>query len=310
MLMRVGITGGLGFIGSNLAKKILGLNIDVTIIDDLSSGKRENLDGYKFRYIPGSIMDDDSVEDFFEGLDFVYHLAARGSVPRSFANQKLTYEANLVGSIAILEAARVNSIPLVLVSSSSVFGSSNLSARSEADLKNPISPYAVSKLAMEMASTVNRKIFSQQCTVVRLFNVFGPLQRGDHDYAAVIPRWINSALNKKPLHLFGDGSNSRDFTYVGDVVDILTAFLFNRSLFKYPEVNIGFGRQIELNNIIVILRKNFDELIVQNFPERVGDISKSSNNAALFNSLFNNFQPKQIEEAVEETINWFKAQNF
>lgn len=304
--MRVGITGGLGFIGSNLAKKILDSNIDLTIIDDLSSGKRDNLDGYKFRYIAGSITDEDSVLNFFEGLDFVYHLAARGSVPRSFANQKSTYEANLIGSITILEAARVRSIPLVLVSSSSVFGNLNFGARSESDQKNPISPYAVSKLAMEMASTVNRKTYSQQCTVVRLFNVFGPLQRGDHDYAAVIPRWINAALNKKTLQIFGDGSHSRDFTFVGDVVEILFSFLFNNSLFKTSELNVGFGRPIELNKIIEILKKNFDDLAVQNLPERVGDISKSLNDTTLFNSLFVNFQPKQIESAIEETISWFK----
>ena len=304
--MRVGITGGLGFIGSNLAKKILESNIDLTVIDDLSSGKRENLDGYKFRYIAGSITDEDSVLNFFEGLDFVYHLAARGSVPRSFANQKLTYEVNLLGSIAILEAARVRSIPLVLVSSSSVFGSSNFGARSESDQKNPISPYAVSKLAMEMASIVNRKTYSQQCTVVRLFNVFGPLQRGDHDYAAVIPRWINAALNKKILQIFGDGNHSRDFTFVGDVVEILFSFLSNSNLFKTPELNVGFGRPIELNEIVEILKKSFDDLAVQNLPERVGDISRSLNDTKLFNSLFGNFQPKQIESAIEETISWFK----
>ena len=304
--MRVGITGGLGFIGSNLAKKILDSNIDVTIIDDLSSGKRENLDGYKFRYIAGSITDEDSVLNFFEGLDFVYHLAARGSVPRSFANQKLTYEANLLGSVAILEAARVRSIPLVLISSSSVFGSSNFGARAESDQKNPISPYAVSKLAMEMASTVNRKTYSQQCTVVRLFNVFGPLQRGDHDYAAVIPRWINAALNKTTLQIFGDGNHSRDFTFVGDVVEILFLFLSNNNLFNTPELNVGFGRPIELNKILEILKKNFDDLTVQNLPERVGDISKSLNDTTIFNSLFGNFQPKQIESAIEETISWFK----
>ena len=304
--MRVGITGGLGFIGSNLAKKILESNIDLTVIDDLSSGKRENLDGYKFRYIAGSITDEDSVLNFFEGLDFVYHLAARGSVPRSFANQKLTYEANLLGSVAILEAARVRSIPLVLISSSSVFGSSNFGARAESDQKNPISPYAVSKLAMEMASTVNRKTYSQQCTVVRLFNVFGPLQRGDHDYAAVIPRWINAALNKTTLQIFGDGNHSRDFTFVGDVVEILCLFLSNNNLFNTPELNVGFGRPIELNKIIEILKKYFDDLTVQNLPERVGDISKSLNDTTLFNSLFVNFQPKQIESAIEETISWFK----
>lgn len=304
--MRIGITGGLGFIGSNLAKKILDSNIDLTIIDDLSSGKKENLDGYEFRYIAGSITDEESVLNFFEGLDFVYHLAARGSVPRSFANQKLTYEANLLGSITILEAARVRSIPLVLVSSSSVFGNSNFGARSESDQKNPISPYAVSKMAMEMASTVNRKTYSQQCTVVRLFNVFGPLQRGDHDYAAVIPRWINAALNKKTLQIFGDGSHSRDFTFVDDVVEILFSFLFNNSLFKTPELNVGFGRPIELNKIIEVLKKNFDDLTVQNLPERVGDITKSLNDTTLFNSLFANFQPKQIESAIEQTIIWFK----
>ena len=304
--MRVGITGGLGFIGSNLAKRLLERNIEVSVLDDLSTGLIENLSSYNYKFVHGSILDDKSVSEFFNNLDFVFHLAARGSVPRSFEYQKLTYDVNTAGSVTVIEEARIRATPIVLISSSSVFGSANIGARSESDPKNPISPYAVSKLAMELASQVNRLNYSQNSLVIRLFNVFGPLQRSDHDYAAVIPKWISAAIDGKPLNIFGDGTQSRDFTFVNDVVEILISCLYRPELFNIPELNVGFGRPVELNKIVRILKKDFKNLHTEKLQARVGDISRSLNDTTLFHSLFKDFQPTPIEQAIKETIEWFE----
>jgi len=304
--LRVGITGGLGFIGSNLAKRLLERNIEVSVLDDLSTGLVENLSSYNYKFVHGSILDDKSVSEFFNNLDFVFHLAARGSVPRSFEYQKLTYDVNTAGSVTVIEEARIRATPIVLISSSSVFGSANIGARSESDSKNPISPYAVSKLAMELASQVNRLNYSQNSLVIRLFNVFGPLQRSDHDYAAVIPKWISAAIDAKPLNIFGDGTQSRDFTFVNDVVEILISCLYRPELFNIPELNVGFGRPVELNEIVRILKKDFKNLHTEKLQPRVGDISRSLNDTTLFHSLFKDFQPTPIEQAIKETIEWFE----
>ena len=303
--MKVGITGGLGFIGSNLAKGLVNSNFDVKVLDDLSTGLRNNLLGLDYEFVHGSILDERSVSKFFDDLDFVFHLAARGSVPRSFAFQKLTYDVNTLGSVSILEEARIRAIPIILISSSSVFGSANTGARSESDSKNPISPYAVSKLAMEMASQVNRINYSQDSLVIRLFNVFGPLQRSDHEYAAVIPKWISAAIKGEPLNIFGDGKQSRDFTYVNDVVEILISCLSRPEIFKIPELNVGFGCPIDLNKIIKILKKDFNDLTIKHSPSRVGDISRSLNDTTLFRSIFTDFQPTPIAEAIKGTLDWF-----
>jgi len=301
----VGITGGLGFIGSNLAKRLLESDINVSILDDLSTGLENNLLGLNYEFVQGSILDDKSVSEFFNNVDFVFHLAARGSVPRSFQHQKLTYDVNTTGSVRIMEEARIRATPIVLISSSSVFGSANIGARSESDPKNPISPYAVSKLAMEMASQVNRLSYSQNSLIIRLFNVFGPLQRSDHDYAAVIPKWISAAIEGKPLDIFGDGTQSRDFTFVNDVVKILISCLSRPELFNISELNVGFGRPVELNEIVRILKKDFKNLDTNHLPARVGDISRSLNDTNLFHTLFPDFQATPIEQAIAETIEWF-----
>ncbi len=304
-LLRVGITGGLGFIGSNLAIRLLERGVEVTILDDLSTGLEENLEGLDYKFVYGSILEQKLVTEFFKDLDFVFHLAARGSVPRSFEHQKLTYDVNTSGSVTIMEGARNRDIPVVLISSSSVFGNVNSGARSEADFKNPISPYAVSKLAMEMAAQVNRISYSQKALVVRLFNVFGPRQRSDHDYAAVIPKWISAARNGKPLTIFGTGSQSRDFTFVSDVVEILTACLHRPELFNISELNLGFGRPIQLNEIVKILKRDFKNLKTNHVPARVGDISHSLNDTRLIHAHFTDFEVTPIEHAISKTVEWF-----
>jgi UDP-glucose 4-epimerase len=141
--------------------------------------------------------------------------------------------------------------------------------------------------------------------VIGLFNVFGPLQRSDHEYAAVIPKWISAAIKGEPLNIFGDGKQSRDFTYVKDVVEILISCLSRPEIFKIPELNVGFGCPIDLNKIIKILKKDFNDLTIKHSPSRVGDISRSLNDTTLFRSIFTDFQPTPIAEAIKGTLDWF-----
>jgi UDP-glucose 4-epimerase len=262
--------------------------------------------GIEHEFIRGSITDKSCITEFFSNLDFVFHLAARGSVPKSFQNQVATYEVNTVGSINVIEEARVSSIPLVLISSSSVYGLGTKGPKTENHPKSPISPYAVSKLAMELAANVNRITLGQKVMTIRLFNVFGPKQKGDHDYAAVIPRWINAAMNSKTVVLHGNGEQSRDFTYVEDLVSILAEIIERPDIFDYPELNLAFGQPISLNDLLKIIEKELGAFEIRHEPMRAGDIFQSSNDTSLLRRIFPNFQPTSIEQAIKETLTWYR----
>ena len=219
---RVAITGGAGFIGSNLAQELARENI-VVIVDDLSTGREENITDLISQenviFIRGSILDLQLIERAFSGVDFVFHQAAIPSVPRSVANPQASHEANVTGTLNVLMAARGSGIrKVVAASSSSVYGDTPTLPKREDMVPTPQSPYAVTKLAGEYYCNVFQHVYGLPTACLRYFNVFGQNQNPTSQYSAVIPKFIHLVCSGQPPTIYGDGSQSRDFTHVSNVV--------------------------------------------------------------------------------------------
>ncbi|MGW5590375.1 NAD-dependent epimerase/dehydratase family protein [Streptomyces sp. NPDC003857] len=217
--MKVVVTGGAGFIGANLCRELISRRSvgRVVALDDLSTGAAANLAGTGAELVEGSILDRDLLEDVVDGADAVVHLAARPSVPRSLADPFATHEVNATGTVRVLEACRRHHTQLVAASSSSVYGSVTALPKHEGLPTRPLSPYAASKLATESYVLSYGHAFGLPALAFRFFNVYGPLQPAGHAYAAVVPSFVDAALRGRPLTVFGDGHQTRDFTYVGTV---------------------------------------------------------------------------------------------
>ena len=301
--MRVGITGGAGFIGSNLCRKLLSEGYQVSVLDDFSTGLRSNLRNLDVNVIEGSIIEKEVVRKFFEGLEAVVHLAARGSVPRSLKNPVATHEINVGGTIQILEFCRKTNIPIIFSSSSSVYGRNLTLPKVETQWTAPLSPYAASKSAGEVFVNAYGESFGLPSLVLRFFNVYGPWQRPDHDYAAVLPKWIWAAMNDKPIELHGDGTQTRDFTFVSTPVEIIFQAISRKIVHPTP-INLAYGNKISLLEVIEFLRDEFPNLEVKNCPARTGDVKNSQNDPTLLKAVFPNLQPPEFKESLIETINW------
>ncbi|MBV8950576.1 MAG: NAD-dependent epimerase/dehydratase family protein [Actinobacteria bacterium] len=216
--MRAAITGGAGFIGSHLADALVERGDEVAVLDDFSTGRRENVNPAT-RYVAGSVTDPGAVASALAGAEVVFHLAARGAVGRSIADPVGTNRVNVEGTLNVLVQARDAGVRrAIFASSSSVYGATEQLPTPEGAPLSPRSPYAVSKLASERYCAVFSDLFALETVVLRYFNVFGPRQRADSTYAAVIPRFASALLAGQRPTIHGDGTQSRDFTYVADVV--------------------------------------------------------------------------------------------
>ena len=309
--MKVVITGGAGFIGSNLAKALGERSdiADIVVIDDFSFGFRENLEvAPRARLLEGTILDDDLLDQAFEGATSVVHLAARSSVPRSIAHPVAAHEVNATGTIKVLEAARRAGNPQVIVaSSSSVYGATDVLPKHEGLPTRPISPYAASKLATEAYTLAWGHSYDLPVLAMRFFNVFGPLQPPLHTYAAVIPSFIHAAMQGKPLPLHGDGSQSRDFTYVESLVRVLVDAIVRRVSHLDP-VNAAFGTNVSLLEVIRELEDIMGRpLEIERPPTRVGDVKRSQAACDTLLSLFPDVQPVPLRTGLEATVEWFRS---
>ncbi|TXN28217.1 NAD-dependent epimerase/dehydratase family protein [Lacisediminihabitans profunda] len=306
--MKVLITGGAGFIGSNLARHFLRHDPtgEVRILDDLSTGRIENLDGLDVDFVKGSILDYDLLVATTAGVDSVVHLAALGSVPRSIAAPRPTHETNITGTLNVLEAARETGIDHVVVaSSSSVYGSNLALPKSEFDWTRPMSPYATSKLATESYAIAYNFSFGLKTLAFRFFNVYGPRQFADHVYAAVIPKFIDAALNDRPLVIHGDGLQSRDFTYVGTVCAALFDAVSRKVTSKDP-VNLAFGTNTPLIELIQAIESTLGvPARVQHVETRAGDVRASRSDGIRMRELFPTVGPTALGVGLRETAAWF-----
>ncbi len=216
------VTGGAGFIGSNIVERLVRQGERVRVLDNLSTGKRENLVSWldRLELIEGDIRDVETVHGAMAGVDYVLHQAALPSVPRSVADPLASHQVNATGTLNVLPAARDAGVKrLVYASSSSVYGDSPTLPKQEEMPTNPISPYAVSKLAGENYCRVFFRVYGLETVCLRYFNVFGPRQDPTSQYAAVIPRFITAMLDGRRPVIYGDGRQSRDFTYIENVVE-------------------------------------------------------------------------------------------
>ena len=303
--MKVLITGGAGFIGTNLALELLKNGYAVKIIDDFSTGLKENIP-IEAEVVIQSITDINQVKKAIKDCEVVVHLGARGSVPRSIKNPVATHDINSTGTLNVLEAARHEGSHYIFSSSSSVYGSNKTLPKQEEMVLRPITPYAASKLSGEALSLTYAKSYDLAVSVFRFFNIFGPWQRPDHEYAAVLPKWINKCLQGEEIEIFGDGDQTRDFTYVETVVKIISSCISNKVLHPEP-VNLAYGNNISLNQVITILKKSFPNLKVRYSQSRRGDILHSKNDPKLINSLYPEISSKNFEDSLLETIEWFKS---
>ncbi|MFO0277855.1 MAG: NAD-dependent epimerase/dehydratase family protein [Planctomycetota bacterium] len=218
MTRRVLVTGGAGFICSHVVEMLERSGRDVTVLDDLSTGKRANLDGRKARFVHGSILDPVAVADAFTDVDRVVHLAALPSVARSVERPLDSHHACATGTLMVLDAARQRGARVVYAGSSSAYGDQQAPSKREDLREDPLSPYAAAKLAGELYCRAFARVYGLQVVVTRFFNVFGPRQPADSPYSGVIAAFCRALLDGRPVRIDGDGLQSRDFTYVEDVV--------------------------------------------------------------------------------------------
>jgi UDP-glucose 4-epimerase len=303
--MKVLITGGAGFVGTNLAIKLLEIGNEVKIFDDLSTGLAQNIQK-DAQFIEASILDIDKLQGAAKDIEVIVHLGARGSVPRSIKDPVATHNVNSTGTLNVLEAARDNGSHYIFSSSSSVYGSNMKLPKNEDMVLRPITPYAASKMSGEALSLSYSKSYALPISTFRFFNIFGPWQRPDHEYAAVLPKWISKCFSGDEIEIFGDGEQTRDFTYVGTVVQIITSCILNKVLHPEP-VNLAYGNKISLNQVVGLLRNNFPNLKVKNSPPRIGDVLHSENDPKLLKTLYPDITVDSFKSSLQETINWFQA---
>jgi UDP-glucose 4-epimerase len=304
-MTKVAVTGGAGFIGSNLVKRLIEDGFEVVVVDDLSTGLLTNVDQVRTNFQQLSITDPQMLLAALNGCSTIFHLAARGSVPRSIKNPVATHEVNATGTFNVLEVARKTGAHVIFSSSSSVYGRNMQLPKDESMWLSPLTPYAASKLAAEGYVQAYAAAYNLPTTILRFFNVFGPRQRPDHEYAAVLPKWIWLAMQGKPIDVYGDGTASRDFTYVDTVLDI-AMMAMNEKITSEGAVNLAYGNRIFLNDTVAILKTHFPDLKVNYLGERLGDVKESQNSPELLKALFPAVTPKSFEEALSETVNWLK----
>jgi UDP-glucose 4-epimerase len=302
---KVAVTGGAGFIGSNLTRRLISEGHDVVVFDDLSTGLITNVDQSNCTFINSSITDPKALQIALKDCQTIFHLAARGSVPRSIKNPVATHDVNATGTLNVLEVARSSGAHVIFSSSSSVYGRNMQLPKDESMWLGPMTPYAASKLAAEGYVQAYASTYKVPTTLLRFFNVFGPRQRPDHEYAAVLPKWIWLAMHNQPIQVFGDGTASRDFTNVDTVLDVAMTAM-NQKVTSDGAVNLAYGNRISLNETIGLLKQHFPELKVNYTGDRPGDVKESQNSPERIKKLFPAVQPKTFDVALSETVTWLK----
>ena len=310
--MKVAVTGGAGFIGSHLAERLAGEGHSVTVLDDLSTGNVDNLRPVwqSIRFIEGDIRDADAVAKAFSGADAVFHLAARGSVPRSIEDPAETNSVNVDGTLKVLLAARDAAADRVIfASSSSVYGDTPELPKREDMPVRPASPYGVTKYAGELYCRVFWGVYGLRTIALRYFNVFGPRQDPTSQYAAVIPRFTSALLDGKSPTVYGDGEQSRDFTYVANVVE--ANILAMRATAGFGEAfNIAAGGRVTVNQLAhELIGLTGKDVLLQYAAARPGEIRDSWASIVKAESVLG-FRPRHgFGEGIRATVAWHQERN-
>ncbi len=301
------VTGGAGFIGSHLVQLLVDRGWSVRVLDNLSSGSLDNLAGTGAELIEGDIRDPQTVDQAASGADFIFHLAAMISVTESMAEPVECYRANVLGSLQVLEAARrAGACRVVLSSSCAVYGNAGHPVEETSETA-PISPYAASKLAMEQAAKMTAVAFGLETVCLRYFNVYGPRQAPDSPYAAAIPTFIRIMQAGRPPVIYGDGLQTRDFVFVGDVAraNLLAA---EARLEPGAVFNIGSGRSITINEVVDTLRTLFPGLPDPSYlPPRPGDIRLSAGSIDRAGQALGYRPEIALPEGLAATVEWARG---
>ncbi len=309
------LTGGAGFIGSNLLTHFL-QQPDVALVrvlDNLETGYASNMQAHlqnpKFEFVQGSIANYNTVHQAMHGITHVSHQAALGSVPRSIANPVATNQTNIDGTLNVFTAAKENNVKrVVFAASSSTYGDSESLPKTENIIGKPLSPYAVTKYVMELYADVFAKTYGLEYIGLRYFNVFGPHQSPSGAYAAVIPLFMDAVLNNQAPTINGDGSNSRDFTYVENVVQANHNALFTDKKEAINQIyNVAFGQSTTLNQLFNHIQEIGNSQLAPNYgPNRIGDIPHSLADISKAQNLLN-YNPKvNILEGLKKSFEWYK----
>ncbi|WP_417886170.1 SDR family oxidoreductase [Zunongwangia sp.] len=312
------VTGGAGFIGSNLCEALLKLGAEVICLDNFSTGRKENIYGFLgnplFTLIEGDIRDLKVCQEACKNVDFVLHEAALGSVPRSIENPITTNKVNIDGFLNMLVAVKNSKVNrFIYAASSSTYGDSTELPKTEDKIGKPLSPYAVTKYVNELYAEVFHKTYQINTIGLRYFNVFGKHQNPNGAYAAVIPKFIQQLIHKESPVINGDGSFSRDFTYIDNVVQInILAILVENPAALNQVYNVACGERTTLNQLISILKEKlaaFDSSISEVTPTygptRMGDIPHSNANIAKAKNLLQYNPQFTVKKGLKKAISWY-----
>ena len=310
---KMAVTGGAGFIGSNLAERLAAWGYPVVILDNFSTGRKQNLAGWSSRFsdrvevVREDINETGELRRLFQGVRFVFHQAAIPSVPRSVADPALTHSSNITGTLSVLIAARDAGVSRVVVaSSSSVYGDDATMPKQEARTGHPLSPYALSKLVCEQYCRLFHRLYGLESVCLRYFNVFGPRQDPRSEYAAVIPRFSTRLLAGSRPTIYGDGEQTRDFTYIDNVVDA------NWQAANHPRAagevfNIGCGTQTSLNQLIRELNTILGtELSPVYEAPRAGDVRHSVADVGKARDLLEYTPAVSLRSGLEQVLQYFR----
>jgi UDP-N-acetylglucosamine 4-epimerase len=313
--MRILLTGGAGFIGSNLAEQLLKDNrvSAVKVLDNLATGSIENISDHladsKFEFIEGDIRDYKTCLEACNDIDLISHQAALGSVPRSINDPLTTNEVNITGTLNIFTAAKEKKIKrVVYAASSSTYGDHPGLPKTEDKIGNPLSPYAITKYVNELYANVFANLYGMEFIGLRYFNIFGPKQDPHGPYAAVVPLFAEALLKKEPPTINGDGSHSRDFTYVDNAVQANLLSLFTTNAKAINQVyNIACGQQVSLLQLFEGLKKEAaSSLQPVHGPERTGDVKHSMADISKAEKLLGYSVKVPVEEGLRMTFQWYK----
>ncbi|RCW77364.1 SDR family oxidoreductase [Saliterribacillus persicus] len=307
------ITGGAGFVGSNLAEFLLGHGFEIKVLDDLSNGQKGNIEElklkYDFEFIEGDIRDFNICVDAVKGVDYILHQAAWGSVPRSIRMPLIYDEVNVHGTLNMLEAAKEEGVKkIVYASSSSVYGDEATLPKYEGKEGKLLSPYAITKKVNELYAKNYFDLYGLETVGLRYFNVFGRRQDPHSTYAAVIPVFVRDLLNDKAPVINGDGTQTRDFTYIDNVIEANLLSCLAGSEASGEAFNIAYGKNITLNDLYEIVCELLNKNIDPNYGEpRVGDIPHSLADISKAKKLLGYDPQVDVYEGLKRTMDWYVA---
>ena len=305
------VTGGAGFIGSHMAEELISDGWEVTVLDNLTTGNRENLEslpgGSGLTFVEGDISDKDLMNELLEGKDAVFHFAAMVSVPLSIELPEECHTVNVTAFNNLIIALKDKKIPLIYASSAAVYGSRDEGKRNEGELPLPMSPYGASKAINEIQAGSAARVWGLDSVGFRFFNVYGPRQLPFGAYASVIPRFCSAIAKGYSPVVFGDGTQTRDFIYVRDLTSILLKMFYRVSKNRGRVFNLGTGINMSVNELLKMISEIMaSDVKEERKPERPGDIKNSIADITLLKKELGDINFTDIRTALKKTADWYK----